>query len=394
MLINNWYVAAAAGEVTGDAPVGVRMLGLDFVLYRSDGQVRCLSNVCCHRGGALCDGSVTAGRLACPYHGWQFDGDGRCATIPALGPDARIPKRARVDAYPAVEKYGWIWVFLGDLPEHERPPIPDLFPEFDDTAHWRRVPYRFEAAANWVRMEENSLDTIHTSFVHRRFGGRVDPQSAAMDIELLPYGARVSREKHAPDSSRNSPDLARLLPADRTRTRVSIEFSIVGICHRIQPTFREGMSQINFTARTPVDEFHTRAFGWQARNYLLEPEHDAERIRGLQEAIEEDLRVVERVRPRLTPPGLPEEFLTKADSMEVAFRRLVRQWAERGWEIDSRCFAEESNEHVLVIPSPARREDPKNWLHRPVPLHPARDATSGGGAASAHGQVSTSSTST
>ena len=91
----------------------------------------------------------------------------------------------------------------------------------------------------------------------------------------------------------------------------------------------------------------------------------------MQEAIEEDLRIVEKVRPRLTPPSLPEEFLTKADSMEVAFRRLVREWADRGWEIDSERYADESRYRALVIPSPARREDPKNWVHRAIPLRPA-----------------------
>jgi phenylpropionate dioxygenase-like ring-hydroxylating dioxygenase large terminal subunit len=368
MLINNWYVAATANEVTADRPLAVRMLGLDFVLFRAGDKLVCLPDICCHRGGPLSDGKLADGCLACPYHGWQFDAAGQCVLIPALGPEVRPPKRARVDSYPTVEKYGWVWVFLGDLPASERPPIPDLLPEFDDRERWRLVPYRFEAAANWVRMEENSLDTIHTSFVHRRFGGRVDPKSAAADIELLPFGARVAREKNAPEQGRNSGDLARLLPPNRTRTRVSLEFSIVGICHRIQPTFSEGMSQINFTARTPIDEFHTRAFGWQARNYLLEPEHDAERLRGLQEAIEEDLRIVEKVRPRLTPPSLPEEFLTKADSMEVAFRRLVRDWAERGWQIDSDRYEHESRQRALVIPSPARREDPRNWVHGTVPL--------------------------
>jgi len=368
MLINNWYVAATAAELQADRPLGVRMLGMDFVLFRSGDGITCLPDVCCHRGGALSDGRLAAGCLACPYHGWQFDANGQCVLIPALGAEVKPPRRARLDAYPTAEKYGWIWVFLGDLPSGERAPIPDLFPEYDDAAHWRLVPYRFEAAANWVRMEENSLDTIHTSFVHRRFGGRVDPKSAAADIELLPHGARVRREKHAPDASAKSGDLAKLLPANRTRTRVSLEFSIVGICHRIQPTFSEGMSQINFTARTPIDEFHTRAFGWQARNYLLGEEHDAERIQGLEEAIAEDLRIVEKVRPRLTPPALPEEFLTKADSMEVAFRRLVRQWAGRGWEIDSERYAVESLRHVLVIPSPLRRADPTNWVHRTVPL--------------------------
>ena len=379
MLINNWYVAATVDEVPAEAPMPVRMLGLDFVLFRLENRFVCFPDVCCHRGGALSDGMVHGGCLACPYHGWRYDSSGQCVHIPALGADARPPKRARVDSYPTAEKYGWVWVFLGDLPDSERPAIPDLLPEFDDREHWRLVPYRFEAVANWVRMEENSLDTIHTSFVHKRFGGRVDPQSAAADIELLPFGARVRREKNAPDEGRNSGDLAKLLPANRTRTRVSLEFSIVGICHRIQPTFSEGMSQINFTARTPIDEIHTRAFGWQARNYLLGQEHDAERIKGLQEAIEEDLRIVEKVRPRLMPPNLPEEFLTKADSMEVAFRRLVRDWAERGWEIDSDRYAHESQSRVLVIPSPARREDPRNWVHRTIPLRPAgRDGTDTG----------------
>jgi vanillate O-demethylase monooxygenase subunit len=70
MLINNWYVAALSSEVTADKPFGTRMLGCDFVLYRdSAGNAVCLANTCCHRGGALCNGSVASGNVACPYHG-------------------------------------------------------------------------------------------------------------------------------------------------------------------------------------------------------------------------------------------------------------------------------------------------------------------------------------
>ena len=117
-------------------------------------------------------------------------------------------------------------------------------------------------------------------------------------------------------------------------TRVALEFSLVGLCHRIQPTFREGMSQINFTARTPIDPWRSRAIGWQARNYLLEPEHDAERMAGILLAVEEDLRVVEKVEPKLTPRSLTDEFLTETDGMEVAFRKTVARYAAAGNEID------------------------------------------------------------
>ena len=372
MLINNWYVAALAADVTAGQPHGVRMLGLDFVLFRdSSDQPVCLSDVCCHRGGALADGKINGGCIACPYHGWEFSPAGACTLIPSAGEDASIPKRARIDAYPTEERYGWIWVYLGDLPESERPDIPDLFPEYEDQDKWRIIPYSFQARCNWVRMEENSLDTIHTTFVHPMFGGKVDPQSANQDIELTEWGARVDREKYAPGSNAKSGAMAKMLSEDRERTRVNLEFSLIGVTHRINPTFKKGMGLINFTARTPIDAFNTRAFGWQARNFLTEPEQDAERVKAINQAISEDVAIVEKVKPPLTPPALPEEFLTKADSMEVAFRRLVQRHADQGWEIDLEALEAESRYRVLVIPSPARREDPKGWVHKPVPLRPA-----------------------
>jgi phenylpropionate dioxygenase-like ring-hydroxylating dioxygenase large terminal subunit len=375
MLINNWYVAATSEQVLPEAPYGVRMLGLDFVLFRnSDGDVSCLSDVCCHRGGALADGILHGDCIACPYHGWQYDVSGKCVLIPSMGPDAKIPSRARVDSYPTEERYGWVWVFLGDLAADERPPLPELYPEYDQSDTWRAIPYQFDAPANWVRLEENSLDTIHTSFVHSRFGGRVDPASAAMPITETKWGARVARTKNAPGHDRKSGALADLLPKDRKKTSVELEFSIIGVCHRIQPTFREGMSQINFSARTPIDPTHTRVFGWQARNYLVEPEHDAERAAAIMEAVGEDLAVVTKVRPPLTPPALPREFLVEADSMELAFRRRVSEFEARGWEIDYDAYLARSQREVLVIPSPARRVTGGSWVQKTIPMKPGNPA--------------------
>ena len=208
MLINNWYVAEDSSAVVADKPLRVRMLGFDFVLFRdAAGTAHCLSDVCCHRGGALGDGNVVTTAsgdvcVACPYHGWQFDTTGACVHIPALGAERAIPRRARIDVYPTVEKYGWIWVFLGDLPAHERPQIPDLFPEFDDPS-WRKLPYRFEAKCNWMRMEENSLDTAHTNFVHKAFGSRRDPKLETFPITPTPWGAKVARTKPAPPAAVN-----------------------------------------------------------------------------------------------------------------------------------------------------------------------------------------------
>jgi phenylpropionate dioxygenase-like ring-hydroxylating dioxygenase large terminal subunit len=369
MLINNWYVAAWSHEVTARKPKHVRMLCCDFVLFRdAAGRAVCLSDVCCHRGAALSGGEIREGCVVCPYHGWQYDADGACRLIPSAGPDVTPPRRARVDSYPTMERYGWVWVFLGDLPESERPSVPELFPEYADTAGWARIPYGFEAQANWMRFEENSLDTAHTNFVHAQFGARRNPRLEAFPIEQKEWGARVHRVKPAPGADQKSGELAKLLSADRKSTQVELEFSVIGLCHRIQPTFREGMSQINFTARTPVEPKLSRAFGWQARNYLKEPEHDAERNAGLLQAIREDLAVVEKVRPSLTPGSTSEELLVETDGMEMTFRRCCERWASRGNEIDLEELERLRARQVLVIPSPARRADPKNWVHRQVPI--------------------------
>ncbi len=372
MLINNWYVAAGSHEVTAKKPIGVRMLCCDFVLFRDDkGKAVCLSGVCCHRGAILSGGEINNHNVVCPYHGWEFSGSGKCTLIPSQGPEGAIPKRVRVDSYPTQEKYGWVWVFLGDLAENERPKIPDLFPEYDDNEGWKRIPYGFEAKANWMRFEENSLDTAHTQFVHRVFGSKRTPKLQPTPIELTEWGARVSRTKPAPKPDQKYGKVAELLSVERRTTNVSLEFSVVGLCHRIQPTFKEGMTQINFSARTPIDQKLSRAVGWQARNYLKEPEYDAERIAGILLAVEEDLSVVETVVPPLTPPSLTDEFLIESDSMEVAFRKSCWKWANKGWEIDMPRFEELSKTQVLVIPSPERRSDPKNWVHKAVPLKPA-----------------------
>ncbi len=135
MFINFWYPAAKSEDLK-EEPLLVRILGQDFAVFRDTaGQAHCLHNVCVHRGGSMAHGKRKGDALECPYHGWQFNGSGQCICIPSMGPGAKIPARAKIDAYPTVEKYGLVHIFLGDLPEEERPPIMDA-PEYGQDG-WR-----------------------------------------------------------------------------------------------------------------------------------------------------------------------------------------------------------------------------------------------------------------
>jgi phenylpropionate dioxygenase-like ring-hydroxylating dioxygenase large terminal subunit len=116
MYINFWYPVARSEEISADKPLRVNLLGLSFVAFRDeDDTAHVLADTCVHRGGSLGEGVMHNGRVACPYHGWQFDGTGKCAHIPSLG-DNKTPARAKVDSYPVQERYGIVFAFLGDLP--------------------------------------------------------------------------------------------------------------------------------------------------------------------------------------------------------------------------------------------------------------------------------------
>ena len=130
MLINFWYPMADSDELT-DTPIRVEALGHRFALFRDEqGVAHCLADVCIHRGGSLGQGKRRGDCVECPYHGWQFDGEGRCTRIPTLADGQKIPARARVDSYPVEERYGVVFAFLGDLPAEERPGILEI-PQWD-----------------------------------------------------------------------------------------------------------------------------------------------------------------------------------------------------------------------------------------------------------------------
>ena len=132
MYINFWYPMIRSEDLGPDQPEKVKCLGLNFVAFRDDeGEAHVLSDTCVHRGGSLggaWSGPESAPRIVngcvvCPYHGWEFGGDGVCQNIPSIGYGTKPPARAKIDSYPVEEKYGIVFAFLGDLPEEERPPL-------------------------------------------------------------------------------------------------------------------------------------------------------------------------------------------------------------------------------------------------------------------------------
>lgn len=367
MLINLWYVAEWSKSLT-DSPLKVKMLGQNLVLFRDDkGVAHCLSDVCIHRGGSLSGGRCIDGNVACPYHGWQFDGEGKVQFIPSEGRDFNIPDRARVDAYPTEERYGMIWVFLGDLPEEERPPIPP-FPEYDDPK-WRAITDEWTWKAEAARVIENGIDLAHASFVHPVFG---TPDTAGenqiVKVEKDDLNG-MSWNIQYPPQLKGELGLRRFIRKDRQPTETIPGYHLSGYVVRIQINLNKYMNLLMFDCNTPVDEHTTRTFATQLRTFFKLPLFDANSRKRLRKVFKEDADIIEAAAPNYLPENLANELSVQDDRFMSSFRTARRKLIEKGNQIDSYTIKQYEGRKAFAIPSPARRERPDlKWVLDPVPL--------------------------
>jgi phenylpropionate dioxygenase-like ring-hydroxylating dioxygenase large terminal subunit len=368
MIINNWYPAEYSNKVK-DSPLTVRMLGCDFVLFRTENsEVVCLSGVCCHRGGSLGRGKCVNSCVQCPYHGWTFNSDGNCTSIPPLGDGVKIPKRARVDSYPTQEKYGLIWTFLGDMNEAERPALADSLPEYGDTAKWRMVCMQREWACNWQRMVENLIDTSHVHFVHS-FGKHLPSKMKIFPVEETEWGGRIKQVfEQVPTEETRTAMSAPQAEKPRDRSVVITDFDLIGLLHKNSQEKSSGYDQIIWSVSTPIDFFHTRQFILHFRGFLMEPEHDENMRKTLDWNFDEDAAILEHQLPRLTPGNISEELIVASDDAELVYRRMADDVRKQLGAIDIAAMERVSKDQVRVIPSPARAKEPGNWIHKPLEL--------------------------
>ena len=183
-----WYIAAESRKLKRK-PVAAAPFGDPMVLFRTgDGQVAALEDRCSHRNMPLSMGTVSSGCVTCPYHGWTFNGAGRCVQIPSLGSTQRLPNHG-VRAYPVREHDGYVWVYPGEsIPET----APFQFPHYGEQG-WTSFRMRTRFRASVEACLENFLDCPHTVYVHggwfrnhdtRELSATVRSTSESVDVEF------------------------------------------------------------------------------------------------------------------------------------------------------------------------------------------------------------------
>ena len=183
-----WYPLCRSGKL-GRRPRRAWLRGRPVVLFRGpDGSAHALLDRCPHRGAPLSAGRVRGNALECGYHGWRFDGTGRCLAVPGRAGEAD-GKGRRAEALTTREQDGLVfaWGAPGGTPEGEPFPAPAR-----EASGFTRLDHEMLLEAGLHAALENILDVPHTAHLHGglfRSSGRSREITAV--VRSLPGGVEA-----------------------------------------------------------------------------------------------------------------------------------------------------------------------------------------------------------
>jgi nitrite reductase/ring-hydroxylating ferredoxin subunit len=295
-----WSADFPAGEVASRT-----YFGQDIVIYRgADGSLTALDAYCKHMGAHLgVGGTVCENRIVCPYHGWEWDSDGRNSAIPY---EDRPNRAVRIRTWPIIEQNGMVCLWHhwdGSGPTWQ---VPDVFEsqgahvverEYHDCHPDGEIRFGARTLDPYVVLD-NAADPAHFKFVHHTKDVPVvvasDPDGHLFRVKLG-FGSRWKTD----------PDTARSDALDILEVGIGLSYTALGSEHlpyavivlATTPIDDETseMFQTVWLERVPGDEdggqlakrmhhaTHQLPFDieiWEHQRYLDKPTWAASEVRG------------------------------------------------------------------------------------------------------------------
>ena len=330
-LRDSWYVAAWSRDLT-DAPLARTMLEADVVVYRqADGSVAALEDRCPHRHLPLSMGKPTDEGLQCGYHGMVFGADGRCVRAPS---QAFAPPTARVRAYPTIERYGWVWVWMGDPARADPALLPD-FALLDSPAH-AAVGKTNHVRSAYRLVTDNLMDLSHVGYVHTStIGNAAFGEKGKLTVTRTDRGVRATRlvpDVPQPPLYQRSGQLPEGVNLDRFSVIDFIAPCFVLIhtggapvgAGALDGNYEHALNLWVVNAMTPETATTTNYHWASVRSHALgDAEADALFFAGVSEAFEEDRAVLEAQQRVIDRRGDSWSIALKADAAAIEARRVL-----------------------------------------------------------------------
>ena len=329
---NAWYVAATSDEIS-DKPLGRTVCGERIVFYRAEaGQVAALQDFCPHRGAPLSLGRVCEGKLVCGYHGLEMGCDGKTVAMPGQ----RVGGFPAIRRYPAVERYGFIWVWPGDAAQADPALIPHL--EWAESPEWAYGGGLYHIKCNWQLMVDNLMDLTHETYVHSTSIGQKEIDEAPVSTKV--EGEEVVTRRYmdnvmAPPFWRanlRANGLPDDQPVDRWQvcrfsppSHVMIEVGVALAGHggyEAEAKYKAASIVVDFI--TPETENTMWYFWGMARNFNVKDKNLTAQIKeGQGKVFAEDTAVLEAQQRNLTLYKNRKLLLLNIDAGGVQSRRII-----------------------------------------------------------------------
>ena len=249
-----WLPAMLSEELPAPdcPPVRIRLLGENLIAFRAtSGKVGVIQNACPHRGASMFFGRNEEEGLRCVYHGWKFDLSGACVNMPSEPAESNFKNKVRTKAYPALERAGIVWTYLG--PREVPPPLPELEATMIEGAR----PQLCMMECNWMQTLEGDLDTSHLGFLHL---GSVTPEKSVKgSYDYYMVTDRAPRYEILETEVGTTYGAYR--PAERDTTYWRIAHYMFPF-YALIPTGDLG-TVIRAQAWVPLDDYNTMYWGWQ-----------------------------------------------------------------------------------------------------------------------------------
>ncbi|MBI3528474.1 MAG: aromatic ring-hydroxylating dioxygenase subunit alpha [Betaproteobacteria bacterium] len=321
-MLDDWHPVAGSSSLVAGKLLAVRLLGREVVLWRDPmNDVHAWEDRCPHRGTRLSIGHVEGAEVVCAYHGWHYGTDARCTRVPAL-PELSGKTQAKVMAYRAEEKYGLVWVCIGEPVAKVLP-----FPEYADPNLRKVLCGPYDVATSGPRIVENFLDMAHFAMVHTGILG--DPgRTEVRDYDVAEFddgqGGKgiLATHCHAWQPQTNS--LAHGgSEVEYTYRVVRPLTAILTKLPQAQSDFREAIS----LHVQPVEEELSRVWIILALTNFVQSEDE---LRAFQDRIFlQDKPILENQVPKKLPLDPGAEMPVRCDRMSLAYRRYLRDKALR-----------------------------------------------------------------
>jgi 5,5'-dehydrodivanillate O-demethylase len=157
-----WIPFVAAGDMDDRWTKRVRLLGEDLVLFKDrTGKFGLIGEQCPHRRASMAYGIPTEDGIRCPYHGWKFDGTGACLEQPNEPEGSTFKEKVSLAGYPVQELGGMLWTYMGPAPA----PLIQPLDGYVEPGTIRMVG-SCVIPCNWLQIMENSMDPVHTEWLH------------------------------------------------------------------------------------------------------------------------------------------------------------------------------------------------------------------------------------